>query len=165
MRFGSGFSYKRGQPRSLHPFPTPTPLCPRGVSHFGAVSTDARRRRPLWPPRRRRPLWPPRAGPKCPGRSPQRRGMGFPSRSPGLTWAVSTNSTRAGRCRGGGLTPSSTAASVCGVMSPKSHRLFGSRLNGPRIIYTCSRDDVNANRPRLDLARHVSYLPRLAQNA
>ena len=29
--------------------------------------------------------------------------MGFISRSPGLTWAVSTTRARAGRCREGGL--------------------------------------------------------------
>jgi hypothetical protein len=36
-------------------------------------------------------------------------------------------------------------------MSPKSHRLFRCRLNGPRVIHTYSRDDLNANRPRLGL--------------
>ena len=34
---------------------------------------------------------------------------------------------------------------------PASHRLFESRPNGPRVIYTYSRDGLNANRPRLDL--------------
>ena len=83
----------------------------------------------------RRPLCPPRAGTTRPG-----AGYGFPleeSRSPGLTWAVSKIHARAGRCREVGL--SSTDERVSGhvsCMSPKSHRLFGSRLNGPRVIYT-----------------------------
>ena len=59
--------------------------------------------------------------------------MGFISRSTGLTWPVSTIRARAGRCREGGL--SSTDERVRGHVRPKSHRLFVSRLNGPRVIH------------------------------
>jgi hypothetical protein len=49
-------------------------------------------------------------------------------------------------------------------MSLKSHRLFGSRLNGPRVIHTYSRDGLNAKLTSNRLARQVSCLPQLAQS-
>jgi hypothetical protein len=64
--------------------------------------------------------------------------------------------------REGGL--SSTGERVRGHATEVTEARFGSRPNGPRVIHTYSRDDLNANRPRLDLLDrfHVS-LPRLAQ--
>ena len=85
--------------------------------------------------------------------------MGFPSRSPGLTWAVSTMraGARAGRCREDGLSsPSTSVWRVRGYVTEVTQalrRLFGCRLNGPRIIHIYSIVELilNANRPQLDL--------------
>ena len=48
--------------------------------------------------------------------------MGFPSRSPGLTWAVSTIRARAGRCCEGGL--SSTDEHVRGHVTEVTQALW-----------------------------------------
>jgi hypothetical protein len=88
--------------------------------------------------------------PREPDQSVQGWGMGFPSRSPGLTWAFSTIRARAGRCREGGLSSTDERVSE-GSCHRESQRLFGSHPNVPRVIHTYSRDDLNANRPRLDL--------------
>jgi hypothetical protein len=109
----------------------------------------------------RRPLWPPCAGPKRPG-----TGYGFPSRSPDLTWAVSMiRRARAGPCREGGL--SSIDERVRGHVTEvtQPHRLFESRPNGPRVIYTYNRDDLNAIRLRLDLLDRFHVIMSAAASA
>jgi hypothetical protein len=81
--------------------------------------------------------------PRAPVQSLWGAGLGVPSRPPGLPWVVSTIRSNAGPCREGGL--SSTDERVRGHVSPKSHRLFGSRPNGPRVAHTYSRDDLNTS--------------------
>ena len=60
-------------------------------------------------------------GPRAPVQRVWGRGMGFPSRSSGLTWAVSTIRARAGRCREGGL--SSTDERVRGHVTEVTQAL------------------------------------------
>ena len=75
--------------------------------------------------------------------------MGFISRSPGPTWPVSTIHARAGRCREGGL--SSANERVRGHATEATKALWKSSEWSPCVIHMYSRDDLNANRPRLDL--------------
>ena len=106
--------------------------------------------------------------PRAPVQSLWGAELGVPSRSVGRPWVVSTIRPNAGPCREGGLelhpSPRPPTAGpgesrreceqcvrLRGGMSLRSHRLFGSRLNGLRDIHTSSRDYLNASRPRLDL--------------
>ena len=82
-------------------------------------------------------------------KAPGGRDQVSPSRSPGLPWVVSTIRPNAGPCREGGL--SSTDERVRGHVIEVTQALWKSSEWSPCHPHVYSRNDLNADRPRLDL--------------